>query len=106
MAGELGKEAELPEKLSSNLDSDRQVEVTDLAEPELMDPVPENIGHNGLKYFANICSFFQLIRKNGFLSLLQSYPEKEVAKGGLDPLLLALTRPEHLLIALLGFVAD
>ena len=55
MAGELGKEAELPEKLSSNLDSDRQVEVTDLAEPELIDPVPENIGHNGLKYFVNIC---------------------------------------------------
>ena len=49
VAGELGKEAELPEKLSSNLDSDRQVEVTDLAEPELMDPVPENIGHNALK---------------------------------------------------------
>ena len=41
VVGELGNEAELPEKLSSNLDSDRQVEVTDLAEPELIDPVPE-----------------------------------------------------------------
>ena len=41
VVGELGKEAELPEKLSSNLDSDRQVEVIDLAEPELIDPVPE-----------------------------------------------------------------
>ena len=38
VVGELGKEAELPEKLSSNLDSDRQVEVIDLAEPELIDP--------------------------------------------------------------------
>ena len=36
--GELGNEAEL-EKLSSNLDSERQVEI-DLAEPELIDPVP------------------------------------------------------------------
>ena len=43
VVGELGNEAELPEKLSSNLDSDRQVEVTDFAEPELIDPVPENI---------------------------------------------------------------
>ena len=41
VVGELGKEAELPEKLSSNLDSDRQAEVIDLAEPELIDPVPE-----------------------------------------------------------------
>ena len=37
--GEFGKELEL-EKLSSNLDSERQVE-TDLADPELTDPVPE-----------------------------------------------------------------
>lgn len=41
VAGELGNEAEL-EKLSSSLDSERQVE-TDLAEPELIDPVPEKI---------------------------------------------------------------
>ena len=39
MAGLLGNEAEL-EKLSSNLDSERKVDM-DLAEPELMDPVPE-----------------------------------------------------------------
>ena len=37
-AGLFGKEAEL-EKLSSNLDSERNVD-TDLADPELMDPVP------------------------------------------------------------------
>ena len=37
--GEFGEELEL-EKLSSNLDSERQVE-TDLAEPELTEPVPE-----------------------------------------------------------------
>ena len=37
--GELGNELEL-EKLSSNRDSERQVEM-DLAEPELMEPVPE-----------------------------------------------------------------
>lgn len=40
--GELGKELEL-EKLSSNLDSERQVE-TDLAEPELTEPVPVKRG--------------------------------------------------------------
>ena len=40
MAGLLGNEAEL-EKLSSNLDSERKVDI-DLAEPELMEPVPEN----------------------------------------------------------------
>ena len=38
VAGLFGNEAEL-EKLSSNLDSERKVD-TDLAEPELMDPVP------------------------------------------------------------------
>ena len=37
--GEAGNEAEL-EKLSSNLESERRVE-TDLADPELIDPVPE-----------------------------------------------------------------
>ena len=63
MAGELGKEAELPEKLSSNLDSDRQVEVTDLAEPELMDPVPENIGHNGLKCLIYLYIFSVNLKK-------------------------------------------
>ena len=36
--GELGKELEL-EKLSSSLDSERQVD-TDLADPELTEPVP------------------------------------------------------------------
>ena len=40
--GELGKELEL-EKLSSNLDSERQVD-TDLAEPELTEPVPVKRG--------------------------------------------------------------
>ena len=39
--GVLGKEAVELEKLSSSLESERQVE-TDLAEPELIDPVPES----------------------------------------------------------------
>ena len=53
VVGELGNEAELPEKLSSNLDSDRQVEVTDLAEPELIDPVPEIYR----KYLCSLCMY-------------------------------------------------
>ena len=51
--GELGKELEL-EKLSSNLDSERQVE-TDLAEPELTEPVPVKRELHDLDWFFSAC---------------------------------------------------
>ena len=49
----MGKELEL-EKLSSNLDSERQVE-TDLAEPELTEPVPVKRELHDLDWFFSAC---------------------------------------------------
>ena len=66
-AGLFGKEAEL-EKLSSNLDSERNVD-TDLADPELMDPVPV-IETILLRYFSTY------IFTNNKLNFLQIFCNK------------------------------
>ena len=65
--GELGKEAAELEKDSSSRESDRCVE-TDLAEPELMEPVPAM----GEAYLRNIHNHKWILEKhlspNGFRS--------------------------------------